>query len=249
MDSVRRRLGFQSYFSVSSNGSSGGLALLWSSPVSFSLLSYSPHHIDGWVDWSGKLWRLSGFYGYPDRELHHLSWSLLHRLKGDPDTPWLVGGDFNAILDHSEKEGGRLTHEGEIDAFRQAMDSCLLQDLGYMGEICTWTNRRAGLANICERLDRVLCNQAWFHLYPNSGVSHLDFHGSDHRPLALGLEYFSMRSRNVSNRVVRFEDAWLQHAGCLEVVDSEWHQAPNVIGPDQLKLKMASCLRSLRAWG
>lgn len=164
MDFVHHPLCFQNCFTVNSVGRRGGLALLWDSSVGFSLLSFSTHHINGWIDWNGLAWQLTGFYGFPDRDAHHLSWSLLRQLHGDPNTPWLVSGDFNAILNHSQKDGGRLTFEGEIDAFQQVLDECSLMDLGFVGELFTWKNRRAGRETICECLDRVVCTSAWHQL-------------------------------------------------------------------------------------
>lgn len=59
-------------------GKSGGLFLLWSSDVSFSLKI----HIDGWIDWQGDNWRFIGFYGFREADLKHQSWSLLSQLHG-----------------------------------------------------------------------------------------------------------------------------------------------------------------------
>ncbi|GKU89755.1 hypothetical protein SLEP1_g3851 [Rubroshorea leprosula] len=46
MDRIRQRLRFHNCFTVDKIGRSGGLAMLWTSEVSLSLLSYSTNHID-----------------------------------------------------------------------------------------------------------------------------------------------------------------------------------------------------------
>lgn len=58
--------------------------------------------------------------------------------------PWVCAGDFNEILDASEKLGGSLRNQSLIDNFRLALDDCRLQDLGYLGLAFTWCNKREG---------------------------------------------------------------------------------------------------------
>ncbi|KAK8640919.1 hypothetical protein V6N13_008671 [Hibiscus sabdariffa] len=51
--------------------------------------------------------RFTGIYGQCQSTRKQETWSLIDRLKGQSNLPWLVGGDFNEILDRGEKEGGR----------------------------------------------------------------------------------------------------------------------------------------------
>ncbi|KAK6137281.1 hypothetical protein DH2020_028973 [Rehmannia glutinosa] len=75
--------------------------------------------------------------------------------------PWLCLGDFNEILYHHEKIGGRAKDDYKIMAFREVMALCELDDLGFDGFKFTWTNGQANEANIQERLDRALANIHW----------------------------------------------------------------------------------------
>ena len=68
------------------------------------------------------------------------------------------------------------------------LDSCKLIDLGFSGSSFTWTNKRFGKANIKERLDRLLCNQSWRHLFEEAIVTHLPRTHSDHHPIIIDLE-------------------------------------------------------------
>jgi hypothetical protein len=45
--------------------------------------------------------------------------------------------------------------------FREAVDDCMLQDLGWSGSAYTWNNRQAGDANVKARLDRAFANPAF----------------------------------------------------------------------------------------
>lgn len=57
----------------------------------------------------GKNWQFTGFYGNPATEQRKFLWQLMRRIaemQKQKKTPWLVGGDFNEILQDSEKQGG-----------------------------------------------------------------------------------------------------------------------------------------------
>lgn len=61
-------------------------------------------------------------------------------LKPTSKTPWFVGGDFNEIMQHSEKWGGNPRSERQLRLFQEALDYCHLGDLGYPGSKFTWCN-------------------------------------------------------------------------------------------------------------
>ncbi|XVF60898.1 hypothetical protein PTKIN_Ptkin08bG0085300 [Pterospermum kingtungense] len=53
--------------SVSANGRSGGLVLLWKGEIALTLMSYLKKHIDVEVcDQQGIEWRFTRIYGEPD---------------------------------------------------------------------------------------------------------------------------------------------------------------------------------------
>ena len=84
-------------------------------------------------------------------------------------------------MDISEKLGGGSKDKKLMAGFREALDDCELEDLGFGGSPFTWCNKRDGEALIHERLDRCTGNQDWKVLFPFFKVSHLDFGRSDHR--------------------------------------------------------------------
>jgi endonuclease/exonuclease/phosphatase family metal-dependent hydrolase len=97
--------------------------------------------------------------------------------------PWLVIGDLNEILYPFEKEGGRDCPIQFMQAFRDALVECNLEDMGYKGDKFT---RHRGL--IRERLDRALINDLWREKFPAAVLENLPYSRSDHRPLLLSLE-------------------------------------------------------------
>ena len=104
--------------------------------------------------------------------------------------PWMVIGDFNAFLHASEKKGKRPPQTSRVNAFREALESCHLQDLGFKGYPCTWNNKRPRAANTKIRLDRGVANEAWLGKFPLSKITHLSTHASDHLPLLLQVQSF-----------------------------------------------------------
>jgi hypothetical protein len=74
---------------------------------------------------------------------------------------WLVIGDWNEILYSHEKEGGNPRPIQYMQAFRDALTDCGLEDLGYTGDIFTWIRKRSRMGpGIRERLDRACANEA-----------------------------------------------------------------------------------------
>ena len=73
----------------------------------------------------------------------------------------MVIGDFNAFLHASKKQSTRPPQYAQVEAFREALDSCQLQDLRYRGYAFTWSNKRPGDANTKIRLDRGVANEEW----------------------------------------------------------------------------------------
>jgi hypothetical protein len=76
---VRNKLGFEGMLVVDPLGQSGGLALLWQEANEVNIQNYSLRHISAIITTaeSDSSWRLTGFYGHPDRAHREESWKLL----------------------------------------------------------------------------------------------------------------------------------------------------------------------------
>lgn len=161
MESIRTKLGFKGCFVVDNVGHSGGLALLWGEGVEVDITGFSKHHVDSSVRWEGAgdiRWRLTGFYGCPERSRRRESWDLLSYLASVNQLPWvvLVIGDFNDLLCAEEKKG-RIPHpEWLIRGFRETVESYSLRDFPFAGHQYTWEKSRGKEGWVEEKLDRVL---------------------------------------------------------------------------------------------
>ncbi|KAL0394851.1 UNVERIFIED_CONTAM: hypothetical protein Slati_4451300 [Sesamum latifolium] len=101
------------------------------------------------------------------------------------DIPWLVGGDFNTILDASEVCG----HSGDIKCAAEEFWACLhdtgLISLPMQGEWFTWHNCRTDSRSLWKKLDRILVNDCWLFAWPDSSYASLNARTSDHSQLVL----------------------------------------------------------------
>ncbi|PPR92751.1 hypothetical protein GOBAR_AA27918 [Gossypium barbadense] len=98
----------------------------------------------------------TGFYGQADPNNKNLSWDMLRRVKGTVNEGWIVAGDFNAILNNAEKEGGRRKPRSSMEDFCKLIEEMELLDVKTKNGWFMWTNNRKGLDLVKERLDRFL---------------------------------------------------------------------------------------------
>lgn len=110
---------------------------------------------------------------------------MVGHLSSFVDGPWLCIGDFNAILHFAEKLSHWPPSYKHMDEFKEVLKQCSLSDLGFLSYPYTWNNKRPGTANTKERLDRAIATVEWRTKFPNSTVTHLSSHASDHLPIIL----------------------------------------------------------------
>jgi hypothetical protein len=133
----------------------------------------------------GGTWRFTGFYGDPVRCRRKISWELLEYLRREYDLLWLCAGDFNEILNASEKIGGGDREEWKMDGFRDAVEYSRFTDLGFSGLPYTWNNKQQGARNIKVRLDRGLGDDVFMDQFDSTSVRHIQTTESDHSGLLI----------------------------------------------------------------
>ncbi|KAK8283598.1 hypothetical protein V6Z12_D08G105400 [Gossypium hirsutum] len=158
---IRSTCRMEGCLAVSSEGKSGGLALFWREGISVMVQNYSKFHIDSLVKMdNGELFQFTGVYGHTNPTLQHQLWDMLKRVKSKVNERWIVGGDSNAILNSSEKEGGHKKSKTAMDNFRDIMEELNLNDVKTNNGWFTWSNNRDGSRLIKERLDRFFISDA-----------------------------------------------------------------------------------------
>ena len=159
IDAIKNQIQFEGLFLVEGVSRGGGVAFMWKEKHSAKLISFSKNYIDLQIRIPHRpLWRLTGFYGFPERQRRKDSWELLRQLKVKSNLPWCCVGDFNNILSHFEKRGGRKQPDYLINGFRDAVDDYGLREVIMSGYPFTWECTR-GCANwVEEKLDRALAS-------------------------------------------------------------------------------------------
>ncbi|KAK3188706.1 hypothetical protein Dsin_028267 [Dipteronia sinensis] len=151
------------------------------------------------------------------------SWNLLRRLVDMSNLPWVCVGDFNEVLDRAEKVGGVPKDWKLLAGFREALDDCGLDDLGYTGPQFTLCNKREGETFIQERLDRCVGNLDWQTAFPDFQVSHLDYWCSDHRPVILEFsDNLRATGKASRKRCFHFEECWIDNVEVQDLVSQIW---------------------------
>lgn len=82
------RYGFSNYFAVDKQGRAGGLAIFWKNVMHCEVTDSSQNHIDIIVsEINGSSWRLTCYYGFPERERRNQAWDFLRFLASKSQLP------------------------------------------------------------------------------------------------------------------------------------------------------------------
>ncbi|XP_024004020.1 uncharacterized protein LOC112081493 [Eutrema salsugineum] len=130
---------------------------------------------------------ISYVYGVNSKSGRQQMWDDLHSLSVNPAIsflPWAVMGDFNQILNPSEKSNGGTRISRGMQDFRNCASSAGLFDLSIRGSEFTWWNNQE-VNPIAKKLDRILINDSWQMEFPLSFAYFGEPDFSDHSPAAI----------------------------------------------------------------
>ncbi|GKV50648.1 hypothetical protein SLEP1_g57349 [Rubroshorea leprosula] len=137
-----------------------------------------------------------------------------------PNVPWLVGGDFNEIRDLCERSDWQsiscLPKESEV--FNKMLNEVEVHDLPTAGSFFTWSNKR-NLDPIAKKLDRLMVNQFWFDVFPNTTAEFLPPGCSDH---CAGLVDIKIPEETRDRKPFKFFNFWAKHENFLALVKQSW---------------------------
>ncbi|KAK3183250.1 hypothetical protein Dsin_030536 [Dipteronia sinensis] len=101
---IAGKLGFTDKYLVDAFGFSRGIWLLWNSRnVNIQVVASSKHTITAMVAKGSKVWVLTIVYANPSAAVRRSLWSYLSAIRNCFKGPWVVMGDFNEIVNGSEK--------------------------------------------------------------------------------------------------------------------------------------------------
>ncbi|EOY31585.1 Uncharacterized protein TCM_038528 [Theobroma cacao] len=159
-------------------------------------------HVSLSFPWLECLIRATFVYAKCTRTERIPLWTILRSLSVDIHVPWLVGGDFNVILNRAKRLYGASSHTRSMDDFATTLLDCGLVVGGFKGNTYTWTN-----SHMFQCLDRIVYNHQWMGLLLITRVQHLNRDGSDHCPLLISCS----KATDKSPSSFRFLHAWTHH--------------------------------------
>ncbi|XP_060202609.1 uncharacterized protein LOC132631026 [Lycium barbarum] len=183
-------------------------------------------------------------YGKCDEVERMPLWDSIYQLAGSFDMHWLVGGDFNVVMNEEEKIGGVPVVPQDYEDFSFCINSCDLFETGFKGTPFTLWNGRAGDDCIFERLDRIFFNSQFQQWFGHIKVEHLSRTGSDHAPflITLGEEVQTFI------KPFRFLKFWTEHKDFLDIVRLNWSEE-SIRNPFLVfKQKIKKVKGALSAW-
>lgn len=158
-------------------------------------------------------------------------------------------GDFNETMQADEHFSVNARPEPQMRAFRDAVDDCSLQDLGWRGIPYTWDNRQAGSANVKARLDRALANDRFLNLFQFTAVKHISSVESDHCFVAAEFRTSMANNWPRAQRSFRYENVWQSHGQYDQLVRDLWQAGAGRGGLQGVVDALAVVQKDLGAWG
>ncbi|KAJ8769457.1 hypothetical protein K2173_002947 [Erythroxylum novogranatense] len=132
---VISKLNFSRSHRVEARGFAGGIWIVWNDNIELEVLQNHTQFIHCRVKKRPAVhWVFVSFvYGSPQKSIRKLLWAEFLTIACTMSTPWLLAGDFNAILCRAEKKGSiSRTYGGDPD-FQNFIFSAGLRDMGLMG--------------------------------------------------------------------------------------------------------------------
>ncbi|KAK4391362.1 hypothetical protein Sango_1914000 [Sesamum angolense] len=133
--------------------------------------------------------------------------------------PWLVLGDFNAVIDDSEVCGRAADTSVSMAEFHNCILDTGLLHLPFTGCPFTWHNCSEGTRSLWKRLDRMLVNEMWLETWPDSSYIISLPSTSDHSPLIINGTH-----RGAEHVIFRFDNYLTQQSSFLDSVYGIWRQ-------------------------
>jgi hypothetical protein len=156
-------------------------------------------------------------------------------------------GDFNETLYGSEHFSRTPRPEWQMRAFREAVEDCSLQDLGWTGVQYTWDNKQTGQANVKARLDRAFANAGFLQRFEHARVRHIVTVESDHC-MVLMEQRGNLNQVRRGPKQFRYENVWQTHIDYEKLIAESWRKNQNAHGLQGVVESLISLQNDLEPW-
>ncbi|XP_074290689.1 uncharacterized protein LOC141617395 [Silene latifolia] len=142
------------------------------------------------------------FNGLSERES---LWTNLRKIKVPSSMPWLIGGDFNCVLQPEERLGGTF-NMAEADPFQKCIEDCEVMDIHTSGSFYTWNNKQPQETRSAQ--------------YPDFIANFLPEGLFDHSPCVIA----KASSGQHRNRSFKYFNMWSLSTDFISCVSNVWNQ-------------------------
>lgn len=191
------------------------------------------------LSYKGKNLFATFVYGVPKVSNRQAVWDQLAFIALTRDSPWFLTGDFNEIIDNSEKSGGPERPESFFGPFRSFLSAADLFDLQHTGNFLSWRGKQGTHLVDC-RLDRSIANSHWSDMFPTAKSHYLEFENSDHRPLLSTFE----PTKKKPKRIFRYDQRLRYNDEVNQIIEIVWKEGVNL----SVSSIIASCRRAIAKW-
>ncbi|KAJ6974535.1 hypothetical protein NC653_030590 [Populus alba x Populus x berolinensis] len=161
--------------------------------------------------------RITFVYGFNTPAERLALWHYITQ-ESSSGIPWIVMGDFNAILQAADRIGGDTRWPLHLDDFNTCIRQSELIHIPYTGLKYSWHNGQHGYHTIQKKLDWVFGNQCLLSKWPAAHATFQPRCLSDHSAMILHL------CIPTSRRYVPFKflNIWATRDDFMDVVGSSW---------------------------
>lgn len=237
------KFGFDKHFAVDCISRGGGLDVLWRNNIVCRVEDNSQNHIDIVMLKGGNPdWRLTCYYGFPERGRRREAWDFIRHLSTTSHLPWCIAGDFNDLLSPADKKGNVDHPTYLMKGFKKAIEDTWLVEADLEGGILTWEKSKGKPNWVRERLDRMFASRSWWHLFPLGKLTVHHTICSDHEPIKLELCNAAITKKQFK---FKFKNIWLREPEFHKEISDYWQSLPRI----HLLPKLLSVTSFMAKWG
>ncbi|KAJ6983820.1 hypothetical protein NC653_026591 [Populus alba x Populus x berolinensis] len=171
--------------------------------------------------------RLTFIYGHNTPAERQILWNyIVHESSLNSGLPWLVLGDFNAIMSAGDRVGGDVHWPSYQNDFSSCINHFELLQVPFTGLQYSWHNGQIGSNTIQKKLDWVFGNSCLFSTWPATNAIFQPRSISDHSAIILSPQ----RPNQHRHNSFKFLNIWADRGDFLDIVASSW-QLPSTGNP------------------
>lgn len=190
--------------------------------------------IRGRIKTLDDLFMITEVYGPCDGSLLIVFLEELWGIRDDWSGPWCLVGDFNEILNPTNRNGGSRIFMRNMLTFSNFVDSLALRELTISRTNFTWSNMQESPCQ--SKLDRFFLSTEWDLLFPLANGESMPRPTSNYIPILLNGERLSSNPKPF-----KFANIWIKFPSFVDLVKVWWSSYHVTSKPGQqmrLKLKM-----------